>query len=149
MTTGAKIVAAAREYLGVPFRHQGRSRRGLDCIGLIIMVAHELGLAPPDADFTAYRTQPQPGAMAAALNRYCTRTPAAGVAPGHIVLLAEGVGGSYAAYPSHAGIIGTDSSGALTLIHSYVTARQVVEVPYTGMWVDKTVGIWAFRGVTM
>lgn len=38
------IVAAARRWLGVPFRHQGRSRQGIDCAGLIELVGVDLGL---------------------------------------------------------------------------------------------------------
>ncbi len=34
----------ALSYLGVPFRHRGRTRNGLDCIGLIIMAARECGM---------------------------------------------------------------------------------------------------------
>jgi hypothetical protein len=37
------LAASAREYLGVPFLHQGRSRRGVDCVGLIILAARDLG----------------------------------------------------------------------------------------------------------
>lgn len=34
----------ALRYLGVPFRHRGRSARGLDCVGLLAVVAQELGI---------------------------------------------------------------------------------------------------------
>jgi cell wall-associated NlpC family hydrolase len=51
------IVAAARTYLGVPWRHQGRTRAGLDCAGLIVMVARDLALS--DYDSTAYGRRAQ------------------------------------------------------------------------------------------
>jgi cell wall-associated NlpC family hydrolase len=44
-----QFVAAARGYIGVPCRHQGRSRRGLDCIGLVVVAARDCGLDPPVA----------------------------------------------------------------------------------------------------
>lgn len=34
----------ALRYLGVPFRHRGRTERGLDCVGLLAVVAQELGV---------------------------------------------------------------------------------------------------------
>jgi cell wall-associated NlpC family hydrolase len=47
----ADLIAAARDYVEarVPFRHQGRSRTaGLDCIGLIVCAARDIGIALPD-----------------------------------------------------------------------------------------------------
>lgn len=38
-----EFVAAARNYLGVKFKHQGRSRRGVDCVGLVICAARDIG----------------------------------------------------------------------------------------------------------
>lgn len=40
--TGSEIVDIAREYLHVPFRHQGRDRNGIDCVGLLIAIAKRL-----------------------------------------------------------------------------------------------------------
>ena len=42
------VVSAARQYVGVRFRHQGRTaEEGLDCLGLLIVVSHRLGLRWP------------------------------------------------------------------------------------------------------
>ena len=38
------IAITARTYLGVRFVHQGRSIQGVDCLGLLMLVAQELGL---------------------------------------------------------------------------------------------------------
>ena len=51
------IVAEARTWLGVPWRHQGRSRAGVDCAGLVVLVARALELA--DHDSTAYGRRAQ------------------------------------------------------------------------------------------
>lgn len=42
--TGAAIVADARSWLGVPYVFGGTSRRGVDCSGLVMNVAHEVGI---------------------------------------------------------------------------------------------------------
>lgn len=47
MDLDEKFVEAARSYVGVPFKHQGRSRAGLDCVGLIVVAARECGLNVP------------------------------------------------------------------------------------------------------
>lgn len=41
---GADFVAAARSFEGVKWRHQGRSRAGVDCIGLVVAARAALGL---------------------------------------------------------------------------------------------------------
>src|SRR5216684_1192655 len=76
MPTRADIVAAARECIGTPFRHQGRrsgSSGGLDCAGMIIVVAHELGLATADYDHTGYAHLPGRSDVAQELDRMMDR----------------------------------------------------------------------------
>lgn len=48
MVTRADVVAEARSWVGVPFRHMGRDRRGVDCIGLVVVVGRALGLPVVD-----------------------------------------------------------------------------------------------------
>lgn len=45
--TGQMVAEAARKYEGVPVVEGGRSREGLDCVGLVLCVAHDLGLNFP------------------------------------------------------------------------------------------------------
>ena len=48
MVKRAQIIAAARSYAGVKWEHQGRSRVGIDCVGLPVLVGRDLGLAVED-----------------------------------------------------------------------------------------------------
>ncbi len=43
-----QIVEAAREYLDVPWQHQGRNFYGIDCVGLLIQAGIRLGYKPID-----------------------------------------------------------------------------------------------------
>jgi hypothetical protein len=43
MELGGMVVRTARTYLGVPFKPYGRTREGLDCPGLLLCVASDLG----------------------------------------------------------------------------------------------------------
>lgn len=46
------FVTAARGFIGAPWVHQGRSERGMDCVGLIVLSARAIGLdAPMKADY--------------------------------------------------------------------------------------------------
>lgn len=46
--TREALITAARSYDRVPFRHQGRTHKGLDCIGLIVCAARDIGIDLPD-----------------------------------------------------------------------------------------------------
>ena len=51
MTSRADVVAAALAWTDTPFHHQARLKGvGVDCVGLVIGVARELGLIAPDFD---------------------------------------------------------------------------------------------------
>lgn len=76
------FVAAARGFLGVPWVHQGRSERGVDCVGLVVMAARAVGLdAPLTADYGRMQDYRQARRY---LERFCERVGAAEV--GDIVL---------------------------------------------------------------
>lgn len=46
MVTGKQIVKQARTWIDTPFKHQGRLKgAGVDCVGLVIGVAHELDIS--------------------------------------------------------------------------------------------------------
>lgn len=50
------LVESARKYLGVKFRHRGRSPRGLDCAGLPWLAYKDCGVDLPD--FRLYGPEP-------------------------------------------------------------------------------------------
>lgn len=47
---------AAREFLGIPYRHGGRDRTGLDCLGLASLFYKKLGIDLPAGDGRPYTT---------------------------------------------------------------------------------------------
>ena len=53
MITGEQIAEAARKYIGSPIVEGGRSQDGLDCVGLMLCTARDLGLSFP-AEVTNY-----------------------------------------------------------------------------------------------
>lgn len=72
----ARFVAAARGWIGVPSRHQGRSRGGVDCIGLVVMAARDCGYdVPMTANYGRFQAYFQYKPM---LMGFCERVGAAG-----------------------------------------------------------------------
>lgn len=137
---GHDVVHVARQWLDVPFKHRGRDRRGLDCAGLIIVVAKELGLAERVGfkDELIYARQPTTGYMQDQARKYLqlvrTREPRVG----DILHFA------FSTLPQHMAIY-TESN---TIIHAYDSGRRrVMEVTYTGKWPKALSSIYRFRGL--
>ena len=40
--TTDEVMKVARSWIGVPYKHQGRSRRGVDCGGLLLCIGRDL-----------------------------------------------------------------------------------------------------------
>jgi cell wall-associated NlpC family hydrolase len=127
------LVAEARLWIGVPFRHQGRSRVGVDCVGLPIVVGQALGLLPATFEVANYGRLPTPE-LIARLARYCT--PLAAAVPGCLITIA------WTKVAAHVAVC----TGP-TLIHAYESVGRVVEHGYRGRWVRMTHSAWALPGV--
>lgn len=134
MLQSSDVIAAARRHIGTPWRHQGRMPgRGLDCVGLCIVVAAELGLA--DVDFTAYDRRTDWPQFLAQYRRHAVEMSRADAAPGRMVIIpTEGT--------AHVGILGDG-----TLIHAYARRRKVVEEAWSDDWKSRLVAVFAFPGV--
>lgn len=131
MIAPADLVIKAREWLGVPFLHQGRTHLGCDCLGFIAGVLNELGSTTLLAHLpNNYRRDPQ-ALLVDGLEALCRRIE---LQAGALVLIRF----PEMAHPSHAAIYTGKS-----LIHAYQTAGKVVEHNYGEPWVRQTDSIWA------
>ena len=129
----ATVIDEARTWLGVPFAHQGRTRRGVDCVGLPIVVGQGLGLVPARFEVANYGRLPSADLMRR-LMEHCTRIAAP--VPGSLVAIA------WTKSAAHVAICTGD-----TLIHSYESVGRVIEHGYRGRWVRLTHSAWALPGV--
>ena len=135
------IAQCARRYLGTRFHHQGRLKKnsggkgGIDCLGLLVMVAAELDLRGRNgeklSDFDARDYSHQPDARALRAKLESLLYPTTIIAPGNILLL--NVDGS----PQHLAIA-TDTG----IIHAYAPARAVVEHALDDYWRGKIVAVY-------
>ncbi|MEO5376067.1 MAG: C40 family peptidase [Alphaproteobacteria bacterium] len=130
------ILHTARGYLGVRFRHQGRSRGGLDCAGLIVAVAHDLGLS--DADYTAYGHEPDGRTLHTLLARHMDEVAPGDMALGDVVFMA------FQAFPQHLGIL-ADAGRPFSLIHAFAPARKVIEHRLDDEWAGRIRNCYRYR----
>lgn len=115
----SQITTAARSFLGVPWRHQGRSRAsGVDCVGLIYAVGDQLGLLPPEGvHIPPYRTQPD-ASLLAYFDKYMDRIAPADAREGTAIVF------TFGSSAHHAGIVVNSSSRSI--VHAYAAKHQVV-----------------------
>lgn len=112
------FVTAARGWLGVPWRHLGRTRAGVDCIGLVLLSAAEAGLSLPDP--APYAREPQGAALLTGALAHGARVAQA--RPGDVLLFSMGL------YAGHIGIATTHPVfGVPAVLHAYAPHRKVVE----------------------
>lgn len=122
------VVAAARAYLGTRWKHQGRTKRGIDCGGLLFAVMRDIGKTPVDAPPGYGREAYRHGLEAVLEANYgkpVDREPRIGDA------VVFHVGRSA---PNHCGIVGDYIHGGLSLIHAYAINGAVVEAPFDVTW---------------
>lgn len=117
----AEIVAEARGWLRTPFRPKGRSRAGLDCLGLLVLVAD--AFAVPHHDEQHYTDWPDPQRrMLAVFDRYMGRLPPGEPCwDGTVAVMS-----TYRTLPGHVGFFST-KHGVRHLIHASMAVRRVCE----------------------
>lgn len=116
----------ARKYIGTPFRHRGRTAKGLDCAGLIVRCYEDLGSPIPDLALYG-RTPFRDGLMEHVRLVADAEIPVSQMQDGDVAVI------RFAKDPHHLAIVGVDVFGGLSLIHSdgSVTVSRVVETRMT------------------
>jgi len=83
--TPDRVVSIARTYLGVPYKHQGRTLAGLDCVGFLKLIAHDLGIRPKDE--YGYGVNVGQAKSEAIVRDHCNQVPRSQRQPGDLVLM--------------------------------------------------------------
>lgn len=140
MTTRAEIVTEARRWLGTPFKHQARVLgEGVDCGGVIVMVARRFGLDQDYTDPVGYPAQPHSDFMERLLDRYTEPVRPEERRAGDIVTLAFG------RRLHHLGIL----SARNRIIHAWNggPGSCVIETRLTGSFLTGMRRVYKFRGL--
>lgn len=133
----SRAVEAARTWLGVPFRHQGRTRAGVDCVGLLVCVAREMGIRARDV--TGYTREAKGMGFLEHFRGQMAEVPVISAQAGDVLIFVETV------YPCHTGIL-SQRHGVAHLIHAHAPRRKVIEEPFAGEWRRKVRFAFRFPG---
>ena len=132
-----QLIETARGYLGVPYEHMGRSRRGLDCIGLFVVCAQDLGI--PVWDDLTYTLKVNPKHLLAGIEQYVERDrPRPIIEPGRMALMQ---------FSGEAGITHTALITERGILHAYNKRRAVVEHRLNDQWTKRIIRTYKINGV--
>lgn len=140
---GMDVVTAARKYLGARWTHQGRQDGNMDCAGLVLKVASDVGAFTIDkADYPRHAVDES---MLNLCREYLDEVARSDAKPGDIAVMRFQAN-------RHIGIFGDYPGGHLSLIHAYSRApRKVVEHLYTDEWMRtqqaSLMAVFRFRGL--
>ena len=131
------LVSTARSFVGVDYRHRGRTRDGLDCSGLVIATVRESGCtASPPAP--TYGLIPEADLLDRMLAEHMVRLNDWREArPGDVITRCFRLGQP----AKHCGVVTLNDPDNLRCVHASRTARRVVE----GRWPDPLFNCYAYR----
>ena len=127
----------AHKYIGVPCRHRGRTERGLDCVGLLILVAKDCGY--DEYQEFPYGREPRNSILEGVLHEHFGEPVDRPPQINDVVLMRL----RPSAEPSHVGIITTHPHG-LGIIHAYGDIERVVYQRFTNKMASTVEGVFSW-----
>lgn len=134
-------VSHARDLIGTRWRHRGRGKGKIDCVGLIVVSFARAGRVLDDR--VHYGREPVRdnlrGGLLSAFGPPVSREPRVG----DVALLRGAV------YPLHVAIFGDYVGGGLSLIHASNApgVGKVCEQRFAGEWEKRLVAVFDWQGV--
>lgn len=138
----SKIAETARSYIGVEYRHQGRSRQAIDCIGLVVVVANELGY--PIKTATNYSADPAGNFVLKGCDEWLIKTgdKTSDLKEGDILVMWGHTRGE----AQHFAFVAMNSNQP-TMIHAWSKFEKVVEHGITDFWRKRIMGVYSLPNV--
>jgi len=136
-TKANDIIEVAKGLVGVRYRKQGRNSVGLDCLGLVIVVAHLNEIS--DFDTTAYSSRPNVKEFTEGLLKTgCIQIPYSEIAHGDMFRISMG------GWPVHIALYEVDEQQQEWYIHASLDLKQVVRTPLTKEVKASISSVWRY-----
>lgn len=137
--SGADVVAAARTYLGVRFKHAGVTRDGICCSGLALAVGKELEQVPLDVQLPAHNPlRPNPR-LFAQIALYAVPIERGGERPGDVVVMSHS-----GSVPQHVAFL---SDVGVIQIFPALSIFRVAEHSLDDEWRRRFLAFYRYKGV--
>lgn len=133
------VVDEAITWLDTPYSHQGRKKRvGVDCVGIIIGVANELGLS--DFQYNhGYQPLPDGTVLKDYMDRYLLPIPKEEMKAGDMMLCWFGKKD----VPQHTAFVMPNNK----MLHAYSNAKKVVTHRLTSFWEERFLQAYKYHGL--
>jgi cell wall-associated NlpC family hydrolase len=131
-----EFVATARTHAKARtrFKHCGRSKFGLDCVGLIRVCLSAVGREVEDRK--RYGRSPEDDRLREAMRLHFGMPITDDPRPGDVPLMRWDI------RPQHVGLLGDYVHGGLSLIHADAMFGAVVEHSFSGDWIARTIEVY-------
>ncbi len=138
MISGNDVVIAASSWIGTPFQHQARVKGiGVDCAGLVIGVAHQIGVT--DYDIDGYPRVPDGAMMERVLGEQLIHVNMDNMQAGDVLLF------GFMKYAQHLAII--TQMNPVYIIHAYQPNGKVTHHRLDTVWRRRIRGVYRLPGV--
>lgn len=133
------IVTEARKWIDTPWKHQGRTKLGIDCAGLIILVGKTLNLV--DYDTTDYQRRTHGTEFLHHFRKNMNQKSVLSALPGDVLIFRD------SKFPCHSTIV-SENNNARTIIHAFASRKKVIEERLDqGDWMSKVVACFEYKGL--
>lgn len=134
-----RLVASARQWIGTPFRHQGRLRgKGVDCAHFIALVARDAGVEHVNIPGN-YRPREDGKLMLALLREHMEQIEQSEMQPGDVLALSE-ESLRRPDVPRHLAFVSEVTPRTIFIVHA--SERGVVEHRTNGVWLKRIHSVW-------
>jgi hypothetical protein len=137
IATRRAFMEEARSWIGVPFEHAGRTRAGIDCAGMLVVVCRSLGIACSDR--VGYSRHSAGKMLPEALAEFADRIPIESAGLGDVLTFWRSRPGR----EEHLALF--EPPG--TLVQSWIRGG-VNAVSLDGRWRERLVAAYHVRGVS-
>lgn len=129
------ITAIIKSYINTPYQHQARLKSvGVDCAGLIVCVAQELGIKL-NGTYTDYTMQPDGFRLIQVCKENLQEVQSGQEQPGDVLLM------RFMTDPQHLAFLVEDNE----IVHAYMRARKVVQHKLDETWRQRIVAVYRFK----
>lgn len=133
-----KLITEARTYLGSPWKHQGRNKKGVDCVGFLLLSFRYIDIHINE--IKGYSRTPDGIALKKIMDEQPNLHKVDTIEVGDILLF------RIRRHPQHVALVTESATADFGMIHAYNGgAREVVEHDLADYWKQKIVAIYRLK----